>query len=542
MSAPNNRHRSSSKKRRSDVAVVAAVVLAGVVAVAEQRGARAESDQVLRVALLIANNAGTAGRAPLRYAEEDAERLAQVLTELGGFGHPDVHLVQGQRLPQVQGALDQIKARIATAHAQGRRTVLLFYFSGHSDGQALEIGRDRWLFGDVKRRLHDVGADIRIAIVDSCRSGALLAEKGGTAGPAFDIRFTDDLETIGEAVLTSSAANELALESREIRASFFSHHLVSGLRGAADASGDGRVTLGEAYRYAFENTLLATADTLNGPQHPVYDYRLTGKGELVLTDVLAHGATLELPAAFERILIADASRQHLVAEITSLSNRRVALPAGRYLLHARRAGRAHEVEITLRDGESRAMTAPEFTAREGAVSFIKGDDPAVLSTSPAPAAPVSRSDLAVEAGLGVTRGAAAALPWLGALHAGAAAEAPTHVWSLSVDLAQGRAVGFRERAAYLGLGYARPFRRGRFAAQLGARLAGGPLVQTVDGVGSFWSVALGAGPHAAAAVDVVPSRITIGAEVSVDGMLLRRDGAFEPALWPSGALTLGARL
>lgn len=80
------------------------------------------------------------------------------------------------------------------------------------------------------------------------------------------MRFTDDLATSGEAVLTSSAAHEQALESREIRASFFSHHFVSGLRGATGSSGDGRVTIGEAYRYAFVNTLLATSNTLTGPQ------------------------------------------------------------------------------------------------------------------------------------------------------------------------------------------------------------------------------------------------------------------------------------
>ena len=52
-------------------------------------------------------------------------------------------------------------------------------------------------------------------------------------------------------MITSSAAREAALESAEIEASFFSHHLISGLRGAADTSGDGLVTLAEAYQYAF---------------------------------------------------------------------------------------------------------------------------------------------------------------------------------------------------------------------------------------------------------------------------------------------------
>ena len=70
----------------------------------------------------------------------------------------------------------------------------------------------------------------------------------------------DDLASTGEALLTSSAADENALESKEIRGSFFSHHLVSGLRGAADSSGDGQVTLAEASSKAIENIARAVGD------------------------------------------------------------------------------------------------------------------------------------------------------------------------------------------------------------------------------------------------------------------------------------------
>jgi len=46
-----------------------------------------------------------------------------------------------------------------------------------------------------------------------------------------------------------------------------------GLRGAADASGDGRVTLGESYQFAFQETLAQTTTTQGGAQHPAYDIR-----------------------------------------------------------------------------------------------------------------------------------------------------------------------------------------------------------------------------------------------------------------------------
>lgn len=54
----------------------------------------------------------------------------------------------------------------------------------------------------------------------------------------------------GRVYITSSAAGERAQESDEIQGSVFTHYLLAGLRGAADDSGDRRVSLEEAYRFA----------------------------------------------------------------------------------------------------------------------------------------------------------------------------------------------------------------------------------------------------------------------------------------------------
>lgn len=52
-----------------------------------------------------------------------------------------------------------------------------------------------------------------------------------------------------------------AHESDRLRSSFFSHHLITGLRGAADADGDERVALSEAYDYAYRQTLRSSGQT-----------------------------------------------------------------------------------------------------------------------------------------------------------------------------------------------------------------------------------------------------------------------------------------
>ena len=82
----------------------------------------------------------------------------------------------------------------------------------------------------------------------------------------------------GYAFLTSSSENEAAQESERLRGSFFTHALLTGLRGAADVSGDGKVTLNEAYQFAFNETLVQTTPTQAGAQHPAYDIKMAGTG------------------------------------------------------------------------------------------------------------------------------------------------------------------------------------------------------------------------------------------------------------------------
>lgn len=139
-----------------------------------------------RIAIVVGNNAGNGDRPPLHYAETDAAKFADVLEELGGVAPSDLTLLQGKGLAALDAAFARAKQRIAALHADpSNRVIALFYFSGHSDGEALELGRDRLAFSELRAWLATAGADVRVALVDSCKSGALLTAKGGTPGPAF---------------------------------------------------------------------------------------------------------------------------------------------------------------------------------------------------------------------------------------------------------------------------------------------------------------------------------------------------------------------
>ena len=126
-------------------------------------------------------------------------------------------------------------------------------------------------------------SEVRLGILDACQSGEITRTKGMVIGVPF-AEVTEVRQAEGEAWLTAASADEAAQESDKIRGSFFTHYLLSALRGAAD-QGDGVVTLGEAYAYAYDRTVSRTGATTGGTQHPTYDYRITGRGDLPLTDV-----------------------------------------------------------------------------------------------------------------------------------------------------------------------------------------------------------------------------------------------------------------
>jgi hypothetical protein len=123
---------------------------------------------------------------------------------------------------------------------------------------------------------------VRVAFVDACQSGALTGVKGGRRAPGYEIHLADPGSVKGMAIVTSSTANELSQESDDLQGSFFTHNIMAGLRGAADSSRDGQVTLGEVYQFAFRRTLASTAASLVGGQHPTYDYRMSGAGDVIL--------------------------------------------------------------------------------------------------------------------------------------------------------------------------------------------------------------------------------------------------------------------
>jgi hypothetical protein len=302
--------------RRAALALLALALVAGPAPAAEQAPLR-------RFALIAGSNDGGAGRVRLRYAASDAQAMGRVLREIGGVRDEDLVLLVDPDLGAFTTALDRLRDVVAGPHPAGERREIVFYYSGHSDERGLILGSDIFPYDELRTALSLARADVLVAILDSCSSGALTRAKGGSRRPAFLFSATQDMS--GHAFLTSSSATEAAQESDRIGASFFTHFLVSALRGAADTTGDGLVTLNEAYAYAFQQTLASTETSLYGPQHPAYDISLTGSGDLVLTDVRSASAVLVVGEEISGRLYVRDDRGALAVELAKVGGQQVEL-------------------------------------------------------------------------------------------------------------------------------------------------------------------------------------------------------------------------
>ncbi len=205
-----------------------------------------------------------------------------------------------------------------------------------------------------------MGADVGITILDACASGAITRLKGGQVHPAF---LSDASQVVqGYAFLTSSSENEAAQESERLRGSFFTHALLTGLRGAADMSGDGRVTLSEAYQFAFNETLGRTVDTKGGAQHPSYDISMSGTGDVVMTDVRQTTATLVLSENLEGRFFVRTASQDLVVELYKPQGRAVelAVEAGLYEVRLERSRGSLLARTEITDGSRVVLDQRQF--------------------------------------------------------------------------------------------------------------------------------------------------------------------------------------
>jgi hypothetical protein len=137
-------------------------------------------------------------------------------------------------------------------------------------------------------------ADTRIIILDMCYAG------GAAKGRPVTFTYFDNC-----AVFTSTKETEQSWEIPDIKSTYFTHSLITGLRGAADANGDANVTFKELYDFVNKEVKIASKEL---PQNPQFNPRIPGSEGTVLTNTSTARAKVIISAdVIGRISIWDNS-------------------------------------------------------------------------------------------------------------------------------------------------------------------------------------------------------------------------------------------
>lgn len=326
-------------------------------------------------ALLVGSNRGGAGQATLRYAEDDTRRVADVLTSLGGYRAEHVQRLLHPTAQELLAALETVRAHVEPLSKRGIQSRFFFYYSGHARADALNLGDEPVPLPDLRARIEQLPATLSIVVLDACQSGAFSRAKGAAAAGDFSFNSVNRLNTAGMAVIASSNERELSQESDVLGSSYFTHHWLVGLRGAGDDNRDGRVTLSEAYQYAYNHTLANTAQTAVGEQHATLETNLRGQDDVALTQPSAASARLQVPGRVRgRLLLQALPSWSVLAELDKVPGHPVvlALPPGEYAATLRQGDTTARCVLRLRDGAELSLNQEQCTVLEQQVAAAKG--------------------------------------------------------------------------------------------------------------------------------------------------------------------------
>lgn len=358
---------------------IISAILCSVIFMAGNFDARAKGEQgvlLKRFAIIVGSNDGGPNRSILRYAHSDAEAMAKILGELGGLAKEDTILLIEPDRNDIEAAFFRLAKQIGRAKRANTRFEIIFYYSGHSDEVGILPAGQHYSYREIRESIEAMPAEVRIAVLDSCASGAFTMAKGGVRRAPFML--DSSVEVRGYAFLTSASADESAQESDRLGGSFFTHYLVSGLRGAADTSRDGTVSLNEAYHYAFNETLARTTATRGGAQHPNYDIQLAGSGDLVLTDLRGTSAQLQLNDTLDGRFFIRNMQNKLIAEINKHAGfpMTISLDPGQYEVTYQRPAEVRRGLIVISSNRPTILKLAELSPVQTEVALARGDNAA----------------------------------------------------------------------------------------------------------------------------------------------------------------------
>ncbi len=183
-----------------------------------------------------------------------AESFTRTMLDSGSMNpRQTVLLLDDAAEERNRATLANMRSRIRqVSNLADEEDTLIVFFTGHGitiDGEAYLVPQDggakdtsiplSW----VKSTMRASAAREKVLILDACHSGAGVL---GVTGIEPDMTAATDI-----VVMTSSRGDEVSFTMDDGKG-VFSTYLIEGLSGAADENRDGKITVGELYRYVNE--------------------------------------------------------------------------------------------------------------------------------------------------------------------------------------------------------------------------------------------------------------------------------------------------
>ena len=301
--------------------------------------------------MIIGNDRGDASDGGLRYAETDAQRVYDVLKDLGGFEPADMVLLRGESAPRAQATLIAIERPDPSHYRRRKRGApLRLLLRPRRRRRTAHVGDALRFLVQLEQLVRGSSATFRVLAVDACRSGALTRTKGGRPAAPFDIRVDERLAEQGLVVLTSSSVNEDAQESDALKGS--SSPITSSPPSSAPQTPIATAASRSRRRTATRTTrrYARAARRCPGSSTPTFRYELRGAGKLPLTQLPlpSHArATLVFPVGRTYLVMAGSDQGAVVGEVSEVATaRRLSVRTGRYFVRGRTRTRSSRASST----------------------------------------------------------------------------------------------------------------------------------------------------------------------------------------------------
>lgn len=352
-----------------------------------------------RYAVIIGQNDGGRQYKSLRYAEDDARRFADLLIDIGGFARNHVISLLGTDSLQINAALKKTAEKLSRNKAE-TNSLFLLYYSGHADETSILLGKSRYSFEALQKQISNFPSRIRIAVFDACQSGVITAFKGGARADPFYLQNQPQVK--GQVIIASSAANERAQESDALKGSIFSFHWLNGLRGSADLSADRKITLNEAYQYAYRKTVETSALASGEIQHPVYRFSIQGQGDVLLTNLeKASGGILIENSCIGKFLVLSENYLDVFADFYKAKTveQFISLAPGRYTIVNARGRDVGTCHFSISKNRKKVIRKSDFEPVTLVQSRLKGFSSSEHQIEEQTTGPLSKFSLGFGTGL-----------------------------------------------------------------------------------------------------------------------------------------------